>query len=357
MTSFIWLLLVAAPFAQTEVCPGPLTAAYMVESMDAVDVAISEFNGERANGLLDDLLYELRCLEHPIDPRHLGRLARQLSLMSFYEQDVLETESWALLARSTLGGAPWPSGIPIPETYHGFLAELPELEEVEVEGAGLAPPKKGAILMDGRVLLRPRAALGTSHLVQVADKKGAVSATRWQHGAAFDESLLGGATELKAPRWYSEPEPPAPPVLALPVAEPDPAPESEVPDSVPVPDTVPEPVADPVADAELPSEVRDRMFRSREATEGCPWKKQPMVAVAKAGEVRVNRHSYAVKSPAQQAEFRSVLRSCGEFRAARRFERWRDARRKLALDAGRYKRGMVKALLTDEPKKRRKPSR
>ena len=345
---FIWM---STAQAQTEVCAGPLRVEYWREAMDDVDTAIGEFNGGRATEILDATVYELRCLERPADPRDLGRLARQRSLMAFYQQDIAETEAWAILAAETIGGAPWPPGVPVPEPYHAFVAAMDPIETTEVDGKGLLVPKKGAVLLDGRVLTAPQASLGTTHLVQVADKKGRVLSTRWQHGAAFPDELLGAPIEVKQPKWYDAPPAPTPmpePPTEDAIVDADPVPEPEpVPPPEPAPDVEVEPEPEPVAEvtpptrrvAMLSDDERKKMFETREVREGCPWKKQPQKASATAGVVKINKRTYSVRSRSDQAAFKKVLRKCGEFRAARRFDQVARRSAKPLLQGGEVQAG------------------
>lgn len=380
----------AMALGQEEVCAGGLRPEHLREAMDAIDAAIAEFHGQLAADLVDGVVHELRCLEVPIDPADLGRLARQRSLLAYYQQDPLEATAWAVLARDTVGGAPWPAQVPVPDSFHDFLAELPPPTVAGPEGRGLAPPKRGAVLIDGRVALEPRVVLDTTHFVQVADKRGLVVASVWQHGAAFGEELLGEPGPLELPRWYHEPV--APPPIATPdggdavavadavasgtapvTAPPAPvaAPVVRPPVAAPVPTPAPVEVAAPggvTPTDEVPGEpqggvrgttrmagreARDRMFAAREASERCPWKADPRTVEARAGEVQVNKRAYPVRSDEDQAAFRAVLLACGELKAARRFAKWRDARAHLSLTAGRAKKRMVQALLADEDRKRR----
>lgn len=361
------LILLAGPSqAQTEVCAGPLTPEFWRDAMDDIDEAIGEFNGRRANEIIDATVHELRCLQRPVDPRDLGRLARQRSLMAFYEQDIAETEAWALLAAETLGGAPWPQAVPVPDPYHDFVAAMEPAELRVLDGKGLVVPRKGAVLLDGRLLEEPRATLGMTHLLQIADKKGKVLQTTWQHGAAFTDDLLGEPVAVQVPRWYAAPAEPLPLPDRDAIAdagepttdEPEPdeivepvVPEGPAPDEPEVPGV---PESRPERVVMLPDSERRKMFETREVLDGCDWRKQPQNVRATAGRVQINRHTYPVRSASDQAAFKKVLRKCGEFRAARRFDRWREARRKLSFQASRYKQGMINALLTEDKPRRKK---
>src|SRR5688500_15376154 len=140
------LLLAATARAQTEVCAGPLPLAEWEEAMDQVDAALVALDGARADRILDDLVHELRCLDALAPPAAIGRLARQISLVAFFAQDPDELAHWALLARDTSGGAPWPDGVPVPERYLALVAELPAPQLGRLDDRGLAVPKGGGAL-------------------------------------------------------------------------------------------------------------------------------------------------------------------------------------------------------------------
>lgn len=317
----------APSFAQVEVCPGALLPDEWSEAMDAVDEALAAFDGALASRILEDLVTELPCLETPADPALLGRLARQIALVAFYAQDTEEIAVWANLARETIGDAPWPEDLELPERFLMLVRGAEPARLVTADGA-LKIPKGGAILLDGRLLREPAATDPVQHLLQVADKRGVVVWTDWQNGADFPEQWLAETAEpIEVPAWYVAPGDPV-------RRDPEPV--------------APEPVAaEPVA----PQPV----MRFGGATR-CPWKAEPNIVVASRREVRVNRHTYPLRSEEDEDAFLEVLRACGELRAMRRFARWRSASEKLFggafAGAPRYRDAMVTALVTDEPGKK-----
>lgn len=319
------LALASAAHAQVEVCAAPLSLTEWREQMDAVDGALRELDGARADVVLDDLVYELRCLSEPATPDAVGRLARQVALVAFFAQDLDELSYWGLLAREAAGGMPWPEGVPVPVRFEELVGALPEAEVDRVEGQGLLVPKGGGALLDGRLLGEPAATRGAQHLLQVADKKGAVVWTRWQTGAGFPEDVLApGPTDPGVPRWY--------------VAPPD-----------PVPVHVPEPVA--------VAPVPEQTVTFGDPRWVCPWEGIPADVEAHGASVTVAGAVYRVKTDEEVVAFRKTLRGCGEFRAARRFLKWQAARGKPFAGARGHRDAMVEALLTPEPKgrKRRPP--
>lgn len=331
-----------AAWSQVEACPGALPLLEWREAMTAVDSALATLDGARADRILDDMVYELRCLREVVSPEDVGRMARQVSLVAFYAQDNDELRYWGLLARETVGDGPWPDGLTVPERYFALVADLPAPKTSRSEG-GLRVPRGGGALLDGFLVLEPEATVGVQHLFQIADKHGEVLDTVWQTGPAFPEDWTTDApTQLEVPKWYVAPPERAP--LAVPEPEPEPidAPEPE-PESE-------EPMAEePVVEA--PPVLR---FDGDARTAECPWRVDPRVVEASGREIRVNKHVYPLRSAEEQVAFKALLRSCGEFRAVRRFTRWRDARGHWFAGASGYKAEMIEALLTEEPKRRPK---
>lgn len=332
------LLTAAAALAYEEPCMGVFVRSELVEALDAVEAAVADGNGALAQRILDDVTEAMRCADFLVAPADLGRLARDVSVVAFYAQDYEEMIRWAHLGDATLGGAPWPERLVVPERYDVLLADLEAPELVRAEPGGVLPPKGGGVFLDGRWIDTAEAAVGSQHLVQVVDKKGVVQRTQWQDGPAFPDALVRIPTSLEPPDWYVEP--PAPPPLEIAV-------EPEV--------AAPEPVVAAPEVAPVAAIEPELDFREERAQQDCPWKGVPRNAWATSRRVGVNRQTFSVRTAAEQEVFREVLRACSEFRAARRFTRWRAARRKLSLDASRYRRGMVRALEEPEPVRKKRP--
>lgn len=323
----VWLLVTVA-VAQEEVCGGILPRSEYDEALEAVDLAIADGSGARADRILDDVHEALPCADFVLSPADVGRLARQEALLAFYQQDRVQLELWWLLARET--GVTSTERWSLPDTFADLVDGFSDREPAALDGQGLRPPKKGGVLLDGRLVLEPVASPGVPHLVQVVDKHGAPIRTAWQDGIAFDPDLLGTPTSLSVPRWYDEPPTVAPePVATAPVA-PEPA--------------APEPAAtEPVA------------VRFDDALDAdCPWKGSPRKVEVSRREIGVNRKTFPIGTPEEQLALAKTLRTCGEYRAARRFARWQEARGKPFSGAAAHRDAMIDALLTDEPKRRRR---
>ena len=340
--SLLWLTLA---WAQEEPCGGVLPVEELHVALDATEEALAELQVDRDDRILDDVIDVLRCIGTPLEPSDLGRLARHVSLVAFYDADQAELRSWTWLERDTVGGS-WPSDVlPVPDTFHALRAELSEPPMVTAEGGWLAP-KKGAVWLDGRPSEGPTARSEVPHLLQMLDKKGRVTWSGWMVGSDAPEQWFdpqGGPVEV--PRWASAPPPPAPWDDAVVVVD----------EPVEVPD-VDEP-AEPVDD----DTVEGRKKRPRRTTEfmeifpDCPWRRGPGKVSVEGSKVQINRFEYSVRSADDLAEAQAVFRRCGEFRAARRLARYAEARKKLfaAADAREQRDALVRVLLAEEPTRKK----
>ena len=308
--------LVGLAAAQQEVCDEPFTQADWVDVLDAVEESLTDLDGLRADRLLDYAHHELRCMDSVVRPRDVARMAMQESVLHWYDQDPDEALRWAWTAIDAVGArGVWPDVTP--SGLMDALEENPLPEVSGPSGVGLLPPPKGAYLRNGFRLIHPLAPVRVPALVQVAGKRGEILETRWQDGAAFDDEWLGPIIRVTSPSWYDPP---------------------------------PEPTT------EQPSARRGRQdVTLRWDTEPeCAWKGAPRRVEATARQVQVNQQVFPVRSDADQRTFTKALRACGELRAARRFKRWREARKRLALTSAARRRSMEKALMSPEPTRRKR---
>ena len=326
--------------AQDEVCPGQFALSEWREAMDAVDDAITSGNGTLAQRILDDVHGVMRCTAEVVTPADLGRYARQMSVVAFYAQDDEDAVAWALLARKIQGDTSVSAGL---ESYEQMLQTLPTAAVGGTEDKALVFPKKGAVLFDGRLSSEARALVSVPHLLQVVDKSGVATLTMWQDGAAFPEDLLGTPTSISTPKWYTEP-----PLPSGSDAVAEAAPVEEVPvEEVPVDEAS---VEAPVIDETL-------RFEHEKAVKECAWQGDVRKAWATGGAVYVNKESWSVRTDDERLAFGVVLRSCGEFRAHRRLNKWRAAKKSFSFKARTYREAMVEALKTPEPARKKRKSK
>jgi len=358
----VWLLAIA--WGQEESCSGVLPVEELHVALDATEEALGDLQVDRADRILDDIVGVMRCIGSPLAPDDLGRLAQQVALVAFYDADQAELRSWTWLERDTVGGA-WPDDLfSVPATFHPMRAALSEPPLVVADG-GWLPPKRGAVLVDGRPSASPEARSEVPHLLQMLDKKGRVVWSGWMVGADAPERWLdeaGGPVDV--PRWVDVPPEPAPwddGVAAVdPPVDPD-APETSPGDETSPPGdetSPPDDAEEPPVDPDLPDGGR-KARKPRRTTDfmeifpDCPWRQGPNKVSVEGTTVQINRFSYPARSDDDVAALQQIYRQCGEYRAARRLARWDEARGKLfAGGAAQTARdAMIRALVEDEPRR------
>lgn len=202
----IWFVSMAAALAQQEACYEDYTHEAWEAHLNGVDEALHNVDIEGARDLLRKSHKLTLCLVEPARPSYVARLARQLAMTFFFEQDEDAIRRWVFASNTADPELSWPRDI---DASHPLRAQVAMQEPPEVTGpeGGLVVPTKGAFLANGRPLLEPRAAVEIPLFVQVMDKKGVIVHQYWQDGSAFPEDIIdpdGGP--LKTPKWYA-PEP------------------------------------------------------------------------------------------------------------------------------------------------------
>jgi hypothetical protein len=148
--------------------------------------------------------------------------------------------------------------------------------------------------------------------VQLVSKKGKVSRSYWQDGGRFDETYTSEDMRLKTPNWARK--------------------------------VVPAPQADTVGSKPLvvksePSGETDKekgWISKAEPTVSmpdCKWAGQKVVATLTGSIVQINDLKYNVDIVAGEVDLREDLKRCLEFRAMRRYKKWRDAAKRSSQSA------------------------
>jgi len=300
-------LVVQTANGQEAPCEGRFAAEEWHEAMDAVERAISSDNIGLAEKILDQIYDALRCSVFLVEPRDLGRFSRQMSLSAFYQQERDDSMRWASLDEA-IDDTPWPDALPRPEAYVEMVTSMKASKVGGPEGRGLRVPKRGAVLIDGRLATRAEALTSSPHLVQVADGSGQPVRALWMDGAAFPEDLLGEPSVASRPGWYVDPD----------LRSRDREPPSVV-------GVAPTPVA------------------LSDETPSCPWKDIKKVSVG-TSTVTINKTVYVVRTESAQAGFLDILYACKEYEAAGRFQKWRAARAINPFDGSMDRNAMLKAL-------------
>ncbi len=275
MTLLALLFASTAPAAPR--CTGTLSPSDLDHQLDAFDAAVAEFDLNAATEQLKATHAGLLCMDTIVPPQSLGRLARQLALTFFFDQDEDATRRWGLLQRYAAPDLPWSD-----ETGedHPFREAL-ETAEDPIQGGptdqSLVVPKNGGIFLNGQFLAEPRYHAEVPGFMQVADKKGVIIDQFWQDGAAFPDRLLGPrSASPRPPKWWNGPTKAVEAVAIADAAEPEiepeidpeiepeiePAPEPSTPRALPVVlAAVPADYVDPFEDARLRAIKRERTVR------------------------------------------------------------------------------------------------
>ena len=221
----------SAAWALEPMCAEPLTHDAWKAYMDKADAAFATSEMSKAHVALDSARELLPCLTEPPRPGHLARYAEQLATLAFFDQDETAAVRWGMVHRFVADDFPWP----FPEGHP--LRDL--IDETEDPPMGSVPglwmvPKNSSVFLNGFPITKPEARAEVPQLVQIFDKKGVVTRSYWQDGAAFAVDLVGPeGIAITAPLWFVQDKdyasaggpPPAEPEVADvddPVVEPPP---------------------------------------------------------------------------------------------------------------------------------------
>ena len=195
----------AAAYAQDACTAGYAHEQWRTE-MDKVDAAFQQFDLNKARVEIDAVWRHVGCLDAVARPGHLARFARQRALLHFFDQDEETATRWGLLARYTAADFPWSADFAEDHPFRSMVSGASDLPIGGPENAGFKANKKTPyIFLNGRWITEPRARAEIPNLMQFTDKKGLVTSTFWQDGAAFPEDILGPPlTPPAAPKWFVE---------------------------------------------------------------------------------------------------------------------------------------------------------
>ena len=150
----IWSVLASGvAHAQDLPCNEPFSSNDFITKMNTADAALAEFNIEVYRSTLSDVQDLLPCTHDRIHPNLITRYARQMAMSYFLDQDEMTMAQWGTLAMVNVE-LPWPATLE--DETHPFRDSMSFIEEPWIngpEGAGLNPPKGGAILLDGMLLM------------------------------------------------------------------------------------------------------------------------------------------------------------------------------------------------------------
>jgi len=195
------LLWLGLSFAQTEVCREPYSRIQFGAAIGQVDDAYRNNDVREAKELLQEIGDDLLCHDEVIDRLLLSKFARFMSLQFFFSQDEEGAKRWGTTAGLAGEDLPYEARI-FPST---FVDLMNDLEDPPVGGpaGGLAVPPGGGVFVDGDLLLAPKVVAEVPHFVQVFDRDQVLLGAYWQTGAAFEQPILGEATNPKTPKWWT----------------------------------------------------------------------------------------------------------------------------------------------------------
>ncbi len=228
--------------AQSRVCE--YETSQWDTDVGAIEAALTSANLKEARILIELHERQIECLSAPVPPHALARYGQIRAYVAFHQQDDVGATRWARLAEQTSPATPWPAWVPPEHPVREILAWADPTELVGANGKGVAHPKKGAVLVNGRMLSEPTVPADTPLLVQIHDAKGARLESFWHDGPLPPRLLADAPVTARAPKWLvvvPEPAREAPAIVAA-VEPPEPVVEPPVP-VVDAPAPEPEPVA------------------------------------------------------------------------------------------------------------------
>lgn len=199
-------LVAAVPALANDDCDTQFSVNQFVSNMNKADLALQEFDLDMFRNVLDLTYAQLPCTPDRLHPNHVARFARQNALASFFDQDELNVEYWAYVANQK-AQVPWPDDMGEDHPFRMTLEEYGEGTKTGPEGAFLYPPKDGGVLVNGWLVLEPKAVEASPNFVQVVDKDGIVIDSFWMESGMFPNKVLRGDDGgLVAPEWWTEPD-------------------------------------------------------------------------------------------------------------------------------------------------------
>lgn len=202
MWIFLASLYISPALADTP-CTQPLTRLDWESALNAGDRYLDEGDYLNASRLLTWTQDHTHCLSTLVTPEELGRFALQAMFMASLEEDTALVEEWASLTKVLPHEVPsW-----LPETHQAssIYQDTKATKPRHRKRFSLNVPSGGAIFLNGSHIIEPVAPQNTPNLIQVAERKGVVVQSQWQHGAHFDRDILTAPGEAaKAPRWLEK---------------------------------------------------------------------------------------------------------------------------------------------------------
>lgn len=202
----ILALLAGLAAAQDFACPVIATQQEVDAALDAASKAIDDADVKKLHEQLNLAGPKMPCLDNAADRRSLARYGQLMSVASFLDQDEEAEIRWGLFARLIDPDVAWPASIASDHPLRQLLAEQQVPPAGGPEGKALAPPKGGAIAVNGNWTVEATAFAEVPTLVQVFDASASPTTSYWQDGAAFPDWILGPPIpEWTPPKWTADP--------------------------------------------------------------------------------------------------------------------------------------------------------
>jgi hypothetical protein len=177
---------------------------HLVDGMNTVEDLFLLERFDEAQETLSVMYISLPCTLDRLHPAHVARFARLQTISAFHRKDDLELNRWERLARTW--DVQWPESYGPEHAVREAAAYVPDVELAEPPGQVVRPPSGGGVLLDGRLLRKPKASVETPHFVQIVDKEGWVESAYWQEGGVFRPqwTVMGDKAPAVA-KWYRPP--------------------------------------------------------------------------------------------------------------------------------------------------------
>ncbi len=180
----------------------------MRAGLDQIEAALRRTAQVKAMRAANMMYERMPCLTSVATPEDLSAFGRLRCEIAFWDQDEDLAMQWCAFSRA-IANLPWPSRIDETHPLRNLMGDLEQPELAGPDDKGLAPPKGGVFLLDGRPAFKAKAMVEVPHFVQLLDKKGQLTLSTWIDGAAFPPDLIGEPITAtpKMPKDYAPPAP------------------------------------------------------------------------------------------------------------------------------------------------------
>lgn len=200
MVTWLWTLttaLASAPSCQ------PYRSVQFRADLAMVTDAIADNDVVDARNRLGQIGEQLPCSLEPVHHELFAKFARYMAHTHQAVEDEVGASRWLLSARVSAPDLGWNATV-FPDRHP--LRRLNDTIEWPLPSpltAGLHPPRRGAIFLNGHIALDASAPEGVTYFAQAFDGEGRPVDAWWQEGGTFpDEYLTKGFHDVRAPTWW-----------------------------------------------------------------------------------------------------------------------------------------------------------